>query len=50
VSFEARNDGTLDQIDGKSHPLVFLIDVGERRRAGARADNQRAAPIDFLQG
>jgi hypothetical protein len=39
----------LNQIDRETNPLVVLIDEGKRRRAGARADDERPTFIDFLQ-
>ena len=47
-------DGGLDQllheIDGEAHPLVLGVDIGEGRRAGARADGEGAGLADLLEG
>src|SRR5581483_5215593 len=42
-------DELLDEIDRKTHPAVVFIDVCERRRAGARADRERASAADLFE-
>jgi hypothetical protein len=42
-------DQRVDQVDGEADPLVVLVDVGERRRAGAGTDHQLSGILYLVQ-
>src|SRR5207237_9096828 len=43
------DDELVDQVDREADPLVVLVDVRERRRAGPRPDRQHAGSRDLLE-